>query len=147
MAAKEWIEHFLAWQHLLRVRFVKTMLILVLALLWAAASNHCKLEQVPAFAFLVCCDHEEAAPHEDADCETDGCATFENQLYKTENARTSFPAPSLLLAIFLQPLWAELSPPALVSHVWPDAAPTELSRVWQFSHRTALPPRAPSLLS
>lgn len=147
MAAKEWIEHFLAWLHLLRVRFVKTMLILVLALVWAAASNHCKLEQVPGFAFLACCDHEEAAPHEDDDCKTDGCATFENQLYKTENARTSVPAPLVILAMFLQPLAEKLSPPALVSHVLPDAAPTELSRVWQFSYRTALAPRAPSLHS
>ena len=28
-----------------------------------------------------------------------------------------------------------------------DAAPIVLPRVWQFSYRTALPPRAPSLLS
>jgi len=126
---------------------VKTVLVVLLALIWAVASNHCKLEEIPGLQFLACCDHEGAAPHQDDDCETDGCATFENQLYKSENAQLSVAAPTLLFAAFLSPPWAELSPPPAVSHVLPDAAPAVLPRIWQFSYRTALPPRAPSLLS
>lgn len=129
------------------MRLVKTVLIVLLALVWAAASNHCKLEQIPGLEFLSCCVHEDTGPHEDDDCATDGCATFENQLYKTETARVSVAAPVLLFTAFLSPLWVELSPPVPVNHVPPDAAPTVLPRVWQFSYRTALPPRAPSLLS
>ena len=144
--AKSLIEHFLLWQHLLRVRFVKTVLILLLTLVWAAASNHCKLEQVPGLSFLACTDHAEDAPSQDQGCDTDGCA-FEVQLYKTENAQASMPAPVLLFTFFLTPLFDELAAPATTSHILPDAAPVVLTRVWQFSYRTALPPRAPSLLS
>lgn len=145
--AKVLVEHFLVWQHLLRVRVVKTVLIVLLTLIWAGASNHCKLELIPGLEFLACCDHEDTAPHEDDDCETDGCATFENQLYKTETAQVSVSAPTFLLAAFLSPLWTELSTPPTVVHILPDSAPAVLPRVWQFSYRTALPPRAPSLLS
>ncbi len=147
VARKVRIEHFEVRHHLLPVRFVKTVLIVLLALLWAAASNHCKLEQIPEWDFLACCNHEDTAPHQDDDCATDGCATVENQLYKTETAQISVAAPTLLFATFLCPLWAESSNPQTVSLVLPDAAPAELSRVWQFSYRTALPPRAPSIAS
>ena len=81
-------------------------MILMLVALWATASNHCRLEQFSCFDFLVCCDHEEAAPHQDKDCETDGCS-FETQLYKTESARVSAATPVLLFAVFLLPEWAE----------------------------------------
>lgn len=146
MMAKSLVEHFSFGRHLLSVRIVKTVLVVLLALVWTAASNHCKLEKIPGLSFLVCCDHEDTAPHEDDDCEKDGCV-FETQLYKTEKAQDSFPAPLLLFTTFLVPEWAELSTPQSASHDLPDAAPMELPRIWQFSHRTALPPRAPSLLS
>ena len=129
------------------MRLVKTILILLLALLWAAAGNHCKLEQIPGWEFLACCIHEDIAPHQDDDCATDGCATVENQLYKNETARICVAAPTLLFATFVSLQWAELSIPPTVSHILPDAAPTELARVWQFSYRTALPARAPSFAS
>ena len=125
---------------------MKTVLILLLTLVWAAASNHCKLEQVPGLSFLACTDHAEDAPSQDQGCDTDGCA-FEVQLYKTENAQASMPVPVLLFTFFLTPLFDELAAPATTSHILPDAAPVVLTRVWQFSYRTALPPRAPSLLS
>ena len=143
--AKVLVEHFVVWQHLLPVRVVKTVLIVLLALVWAAASNHCKLEQIPGLQFLACCDHEGTTPHQD--CQNDGCATFENQLYKTETAQLSVPAPTFLFAAFLSPMWTELSDPPTVTHILHDSAPAVLPRIWQFTYRTALPPRAPSLLS
>jgi hypothetical protein len=129
------------------MRLVKAVLIVLLALLWAAASNHCKLEEIPGLEFLSCCAHDDTAPHQDDDCESDGCAAFENQLYKTETTQVSVALPILLFDSFLSPLLVEPSPPAPVNSVSPDAAPVILPRVWQFSYRTALPPRAPSLLS
>lgn len=125
---------------------MKTVLILLLTLLWAAASNHCKLEQVPGLTFLACTDHAEDVPVEDRGCDTDGCS-FEVQLYKTENAQASMPAPTFLFIFSLSPLVDELSASAAASDFLPDSAPVVLPRVWQFSYRTALPPRAPSLLS
>jgi hypothetical protein len=133
--------------NLLAVGIVKTVLIVLLALLWLAAGNHCRLEGIPGLGFLTCCTHQDSAPHQDDDCETDGCAAVENQLYKIEAAQISVAAPTLLLATFLSPPWAELFPPAPASHVPPVATPAVLPRRWQFIYRTALPPRAPSLLS
>ncbi len=118
----------------------------MLTLLWAAASNHCKLEQIPGLSFLACTDHAEETPAQDRGCDTDGCS-FEVQLYKTENAQTSAPAPLFLFTFLLSPILDELAAPATTSRILPDAAPVVLTRVWQFSYRTALPPRAPSILS
>ena len=128
------------------VRLVKTVLIVLLTLVWASASHHCKLKYIPGLEFLACSDHAEDESHQNNGCETDGCA-FETQLYKTENAQDSVPAPLILFAPFLILEWAELSSPESVNHILPDAAPVELPRVWQFFYRTALPPRAPSPLS
>ena len=110
MMAKSLVEHFLFRRHLLSVQIVKTVLVVLLALCWAAASNHCKLEHVPGLEFLVCGEQAEDAPHQDTSCDTDGCA-FETQLYKTENAQDSVPAPILLFTALLVPEWAELSNP------------------------------------
>ena len=129
------------------VRTLKTVMILVLVTLWVMASNHCRLEHIPALAFMTCCDHDDSAGSQDKDCEADGCAAVENQLYKADTSQRVTPAPTVLLTHFLSPVLAELLAPAASSHVLPDAAPMELPRVWQFSYRTALPPRAPSLAS
>ena len=128
--------------------WIKRIAVFAVLALWLPATNHCKLEQIPGLAFLVCCAQEDSPTHQDEDCETDGCATFENQLYKTETAQVVVvAAPTLLLNAILSPFSAELCRPGTASYVPPDAAPVFLSRVWQFSYRTALPPRAPSLLS
>lgn len=139
-------EHPLPTSSLAIVTLMKTVMTLMLVALWATASNHCRLEQFSCFDFLVCCDHDEAAAHQDTDCDTDGCS-FETQLYKAESARISVAAPDLLSVLFLLPEQSEPAAHSSVNHVQPDAAPMELPRIWQFSHRTALPPRAPSLLS
>ena len=71
-------------RHDLIVRTLKTVMILVLVTLWVMASNHCRLEHIPALAFMTCCDHDDSAGSQDKDCEADGCAAVENQLYKAD---------------------------------------------------------------
>ena len=132
---------------LVRVQSIKRVMVVTLVALWALASNHCRLELISGLSFMACSQQDDCAGQQDKDCETDGCATVENQLYKAETTQQSMPAPVLLFAFFLTPLLDDLSIPKAIGHVLPDAAPTELARVWQFSHRTALSPRAPSLLS
>ena len=129
------------------VRFVRTILIVLLALFWVLATNHCRIETIPGLDFLVCCSHDKASPHQDNDCETDGCAQVESGLYKMENNPVSVATPTFLLANFLTPLLEELAAPETASDVLIEAAPPELSKVWQFTSRTALPPRAPSIAS
>jgi hypothetical protein len=124
------------------------MTALALAVLWLPVSVHCQLEQLPGLDFLSCCDHEDTtAPHQDDDCEGDACAVVESGLYKSEERQISLPAPDLAPVVFqLLPSPDPLS--CTVARGGVDGtAPPELARVWQFSFRAALPPRAPSLVS
>ncbi len=121
--------------------------VVVLLALFGLARHHCALERVPAFKFLACCQHADRAPHEDNDCDEDGCAAVESGLYQMEeNPTLAAPlAPALGAAewheVVKRP--AELARPgAAVS-----PAPPGLARFWQFQYRTALAPRAPSPLS
>jgi hypothetical protein len=124
---------------------LKTMITLAVLALWLPATNHCRLELIPALEFLACCVHENAAPHEDKDCETDGCATVEEGFYKSDDLRITPVAPDFLLSAHALTLAVASSHPFYTA--LPTTAPPELSKVWQFSFRAAAPPRAPSLLS
>jgi hypothetical protein len=123
--------------------------VIALALAWVPITSHCQLEVIPSFsALLGCCDHDDAdAPHQDNDCEQDGCATVESGDYRTQDQRLLVVVPDL---------------PVMASHAFdvdlsaiPDeislgiltAAPPEQERTWQFTFRAALPVRAPSLAS
>jgi len=139
------VEHFLPKRSLVFVQWFKTFMVVTLVAVWSLASNHCRLELLSAFSFVACGDQADCTGKQDKDCETDGCATVENQLYKSENAQVQLPAPALLAAVFASSVIVEesnLSLPRLF-----DTTPKVLSRLWQFSYRTALPPRAPSHLS
>ena len=129
------------------VKWLKTITVLAMLALWLPATNHCRLESISALAFLVCCDHEGGAPHQDNDCDTDGCAVVESGFYKTEDAKVDAVAPVLVMAVFLLPTVEQIALlPPLLADFFTIASP-ELPVTWQFSFRAALPPRAPSLAS
>ena len=128
---------------------LKTGLTLLLAVLWLPMTVHCQLESIGGFEFLSCCIHSEAAQdsaHHDADCQTDSCATVEAGHYRHEDSQHT-PMQLVLALILTDWLPGELLPPVSVATVSVSSAPPELPKVWQFSCRTALPPRAPSLAS
>ena len=127
-------------------RFTKYVAMLTLAL-WGLATLHCDLEQVPGFEFLVSC-HPQNAPHQDNDCDNDGCSAVESGFYQLEKQPPAVSAPLLVLS-FVLPLW-EVATPRPAPHLALErlnGSPPELPRVWQFSSRTALPPRAPSCVA
>jgi hypothetical protein len=131
------------------VRYLKTIWIVGLALLWVPITAHCKLEIIPALSeILACCDHEEqSAPHQDDDCEQDGCAAVESGKYRTQDLDALVVAPDFT-PIDLP--GAALEPGALPDEVSLGiftTAPPPGERIWNFSLRTALPARAPSLAS
>jgi hypothetical protein len=132
------------------VNRLKTILTLLLALFWLPVTMHCGLESLPGIEFLSCCPHDDAASqpapaHQDNDCETDACATVESGLYKQEDSTQSVSVPLLALAAWM---WAAELPADSTPDFSPaSSAPPELPRRWQFSYRTALPPRAPSLVA
>jgi len=126
--------------------FTKSVVVLLLAL-WVPVTMHCTLETMPGFSFLQwCCGGDEASqPRQD--CSQDACGAVESGLYKTEDNHCFTSGWALLLELAAGEWVAE--PPAefvpLVASV--SSAPPELPRFWQFSYRTALPPRAPSLVA
>ena len=124
----------------------KRLLAGALVVLSVPMTMHCSLESLAGMEFLVCCPHEEAAPHQDSDCEDDACAVVESGCYKTENNRVAVPTPMLVPVLLLTPLLRLEVIPA-VNHVAFDASPPELRTTWQFSFRAALRPRAPSFVS
>ena len=59
------------------MQILKSILVLVLALLFLPVSSHCRLELLAGMEWLACYAHEDAAPHQDDYCETDACAVVE----------------------------------------------------------------------
>lgn len=134
---------------LTRVKWLRTMAAVVLAVLWLPVSVHCQLEQVPLLDFLSCCLHEQSSPHQDNDCEADACAVIEAGLYKSEERRSPLLEP-VLVSPHLASLLTDVLPRPLVGGAVlpPEASKLSgLSGSWQFTSRAALPPRAPSLAS
>ena len=131
------------------MRYLKTIWIVGLALMWLPITAHCKLEMLPALSeILACCDHEEESkPHQDNDCEQDGCASVESGNYRTQDFDAFVAAPAFT-PVDLPDAAVELSAlPDEVSLGIFTTAPPPSERIWNFSLRTALPARAPSLAS
>ena len=121
---------------------IAAMLALVL---YGLASMHCILEGVPGFDFLKTCCFVDTGASSPTDCESDACVV-ESGNYRAEELTVSAPQPLLLLALLSSVIEVPLPEPQVASLVASESPP-ELPRVWQFSHRTALPPRAPSIAS
>ena len=131
------------------MRYLKTIWVVALALLWVPITSHCRLESIPSLtALLACCDHEEtAAPHEDQDCEQDGCASVESGDYRTQEHEPLLLSPdhnsveAIAVVVESSSLLDEVSLGILTT------APPEQCHIWHFAFRTALPVRAPSFAS
>ncbi|MFO1512092.1 MAG: hypothetical protein U1F83_04120 [Verrucomicrobiota bacterium] len=130
------------------MKLLRTMLTLLLVALWPLATSHCHLEQLAGLEFLACADEPApASTHQDNDCATDSCASIESGFYKTEEAPQVVPSPSLMPSETLTALLTEAVQPSSANQPVFDFAPPEIPKLWQFSCRTALSPRAPSLVS
>jgi len=128
------------------VKWWWTILTLALVAWWPLATSHCSWEQLGGLDFLACATEADATPHQDDTCQTDACASVESGFYKIEEARPVIPAPVLHLdaLTFVVPT---LEVRGFVADVPIVSAPPELPTLWRFSHRVALPPRAPALAS
>jgi hypothetical protein len=110
-----------------------------LALAWVPITSHCAWENLPGLQFFQCATDTE----QDSDCEGDACVQVESASYKVSETQTSVPVPPL--TIVFQVSLLEMLPTLQPLPV--SAAPPEIPKSWQFSFRTALPPRAPSFVS
>jgi hypothetical protein len=126
------------------------VLVIAIATLWVVAGSHCRLEILPGFQFLSCCQHaepEKTPAHHEKECGDDGCAAVELGFYKLSKPQPPPLKPLLTLATWQVPVPAECQRGNSDSLVSASRRPPELPRIWQFFQRTALPPRAPSLVS
>jgi hypothetical protein len=116
------------------------------------AGFHCRLEILPGLEFLSCCQHSEGEKsplHHEKDCTDDGCASIEFGFYNLETLQVTPAMPALALVDWASAL-PEREPASSFDHVLlnnSSASLPELPRIWRFSQRTALPPRAPSFVS
>jgi len=129
------------------VKWFRALMIVAFLGVFTLATNHCRLEVLKGLEFLVCCSHDteqgETTPHQDDDCETDGCASLEEGLYKSEDGYVASVVPTLIT--LSEDSSAEALHRPLDLHF--RSARPELPRSWQFLLRAAFPPRAPSLVS
>ncbi len=124
----------------------KSVLIVLLAL-WLPATLHCGLELVPSLSFLRCGEHQDEKSHQTAGCDEDFCATVESGCYRVEDhPSVGVPPVPTVAAGGMDWLVEDLLPERPLLPV-AQPSPPDLSRIWQFSYRAALPPRAPSFVS
>ena len=114
---------------------------LFLALAWVPITSHCTWESLIGGGLFAC---EPATEKGDCSSDEDNCVAVESGSYKMSSTRLEIPAPSFPVEFIPGPVLAAL-------HSLPVAPPTaarpEIPVCWQFISRTALPPRAPSLVS
>ena len=131
------------------MKLVKNIFVLGLVAFWAVMTSHCDLENIPGLSFLACEPEIESAAHQSSDCgDKDTCATVESGLYKSEEKPILVAKPAVLLATFALLELSDLDLRESSAGVrLAEVAPPGFARIWQFSFRTALPPRAPSALA
>lgn len=126
------------------MNLVRRWLTLGLVALWPVLTSHCQLEAIASLGFLVCCEHDDAIPHQDSDCDTDGCAVIEGGFYKIEEDDVMVASPEEALGMVPKRLPTAPTATESVCFSANTAVPPELPSSWQFSFRAALPPRAPT---
>lgn len=124
-------------------RLTPVIALLTLAL-FGLASQHCKLERLPGFAFLqTCCPTEPQSPPSQ-DCSQDVCGAVESGDYRGEEMFVVLSPESVLVPPVSLSRADEVPRRNASAAESAGPAPPELPRSWQFSQRTARLPRAPS---
>lgn len=125
----------------------KALIALLLAMLYLPATGHCLLEQagwLPSGGD--CCEQSASTDRsQSVPCASYGCCPSEFAVYfKTANGIQSLPTAEIPVCVIAFAF--DLLPKQSLTPV-PESYPPELPKIWQFSFRTALPPRAPSFVS
>jgi hypothetical protein len=137
-----YFEKGILWSEVDRLKTIVSLLLLVL---WVPVTSHCYLEMAGVIPQDNCCSQGESKlPAKGDPCES-GCKIVEKAGYKIQDNRSVLPVVVLLLPSFLQP--ARPAPPAEGNSARIVAWPPDTLRLPQFIARTALPVRAPSSAS
>jgi len=126
---------------------IKAAVALMLALVWLPAVSCCLIDASSLFGKQDCCskEHSQSIPGP-GNCDKP-CGTLASAHYLPQQSQllliVSVGMPLFDCAEFLE----EIQCPSGICHDLPATAPPEFAGHWQFSFRTALPPRAPSFAS
>jgi hypothetical protein len=131
----------------LNVRWLNKIVALGLLLLWMPATSLCLIERTGWLAHDDCCPSSSAKTPPCKPSNESPCCALASASYKSHfHERLTPKAPVFVLLAIVTAAdpdeWLTLS--AFVSET---PSPLELPTTWQFSLRTALPPRAPSFVS
>ncbi len=116
---------------------------LILLVLWVPLTSHCTWENISDLAMFKCADDTEQQSEQKSDCADDGCAQLETATYRSSDAQPDVAPPAFLVLFQL----LNVTVPTNESCVAVATSPPQILAGWQFSLRTALPPRAPSFVS
>src|SRR5262245_10617186 len=128
------------------VQRIKATVAMVLALVWLPAVSCCLIDASGLFGKQDCCSTEHAHPAAAPGNCDQPCGVLASASYVSQQDQLVVPAPlaELLADDVFSPV--ELQRPGIGRDL-PATAPPEIAGHWQFSFRTALPPRAPSFVS
>jgi hypothetical protein len=119
---------------------LKAVIACVMLAFWVPASMHCLLEDAGWLPKDESCASSPTGTHDQGD----GCQ-FENGRVQLQALKVSIPSFDLI-AVLLPDL-PEPFAPLMVTPSDHASTLAELVHTWQFTHRAALPVRAPSILS
>jgi hypothetical protein len=129
------------------MRTLKTLVVALMALAWVTATAHCQFEVLAGLEFLRCASDVQGPTDGGDDCNDRECCSVESAKYQFSRQQEISPVVALAIVPVADSAVLEQSLPVEVSLGILTAAPPELQASWQFSLRTALPVRAPSLAS
>jgi len=129
------------------VQRIKAVAAVVLALVWWPAVSCCLIDASGLLGKQDCCSKEHSHPASvPGNCDQP-CGVLASASYLSQQNQLIVPAPLGTLPIDVPFSLVELQRPAGIGRDVPATAPPEVAGHWQFSFRTALPPRAPSFVS
>jgi hypothetical protein len=129
------------------VQRLKSVVAVVLALVWLPAVSCCWLDASGLLGEQDCCakEHSQRAPTQNG-CDKP-CGTLASVSYFPQQTQLLVIAPVSLLLCDCEDLLTTLQSSVRITHDFPTTAPPELAGHWQFFFRAASSPRAPSFAS
>lgn len=124
---------------------LKSILAVVLAVLWTAIGAHCQIETLPGMGSLRCDTQEQQSSASDSHCGDSHCIAIEQGHYQASQQAPLKAMPPVVF-LFIVPVCELATESSLISG-WMETDATAPPRPWQFFSRAALPPRAPSIIS
>ena len=132
--------------HVTKVNRLKGIVSVIVLALWASCTIHCELEMFAPAKTSSCCQGDEQPGGKPTTPQSCVCRAIASGGYIVQkNAPVAAPVPDAILVFTEITQSEDVLREAVVEEL--IFAPPELLKSWQFSLRTALPPRAPSVVS